>query len=74
MVIKLFKNYKNYSKLNRNVIVTFNASGFYETGIYSDIIQHAAFFIVACSHARFHWSLRVFEDERINYKFKVCTF
>ena len=38
------------------------------------LFQHAVMLVLACSHVRFHWSLEVFEEERIQYVFRVCTF
>lgn len=70
---KYVLNFSNpfFSKTKRDISITVSSRGFYETGFYPDVIQHALFLILATSHVRFHWSLRVYEEERIKYKFKV---
>uniref|UniRef100_A0A158R4D2 Ribonuclease 3 n=1 Tax=Syphacia muris TaxID=451379 RepID=A0A158R4D2_9BILA len=66
------KNMRCNSQLKRDFVISISCRGFYRTGIYPDVIQasHAMMLILACSHVRFHWSLEVYEKERIHYVFK----
>ncbi|VDM36853.1 unnamed protein product [Toxocara canis] len=58
------------SQLKRDFVISISSRGFYQTGLYPDVVQHAMLLILACSHVRFHWSLQVYEEERIRYVFK----
>nr|AEF32762.1 DROSHA [Ascaris suum] len=58
------------SQLKRDFVISISSRGFYQTGLYPDIVHHAMLLILACSHVRFHWSLQVYEEERIHYIFK----
>lgn len=61
---------KKECTLKRDIVVTVSSRGFYQTGLYPDIVQHGVMLALAISHIRFHWSLKMFEEERICYKFK----
>ncbi|KAL3095367.1 hypothetical protein niasHS_007466 [Heterodera schachtii] len=54
----------------RDTTITVNSRGFYSTGLYPDIVQHSLLLVVMCQHVRFHCSLRVLEEERLQYVFK----
>lgn len=60
-----------FSKQKRNVVVNVSSRGFYATGLYPDVVQHALLAVLAVSHMRFHSSLMVFEEKNIGYTFKV---
>ncbi|KAI1732069.1 ribonuclease-III-like domain-containing protein [Ditylenchus destructor] len=57
-------------KVKRDATISINSRGFFETGLYPDMVQHSMFLILSCFHVRFHWSLEEFEEKRIKYKFK----
>ena len=48
-----------------------NSRGFYCTGIYPDMVEHAMLLVLACQHVRFHCSLDALEENVLGYKFKV---
>jgi ribonuclease-3 len=64
------KRLRSEYKHKRDVDFSISSRGYYETGIYPDVVQHAVLLILATSHVRFHMSLKVFEEQRIHYKFK----
>uniref|UniRef100_A0A915D9G8 RNase III domain-containing protein n=1 Tax=Ditylenchus dipsaci TaxID=166011 RepID=A0A915D9G8_9BILA len=64
------KRLKAECKVKRDITVSLNSRGYYETGLYPDVIHHAMLLILACFHVRFHCSLDSFEKEHISYKFK----
>uniref|UniRef100_A0A915I4F1 RNA-binding protein 42 n=1 Tax=Romanomermis culicivorax TaxID=13658 RepID=A0A915I4F1_ROMCU len=56
--------------MKRDVTVEISSEGFYRTGLYPDVVQHGLMMLVMFCHIRFHYSLEVFEKDRIKYKFK----
>ncbi|CAI4222182.1 unnamed protein product [Auanema sp. JU1783] len=60
---------KNKSNNVRCVSVLLPSHLFYKCGMYPDVVPHSLVLLLACQHARLHWSFDVLE-EKINHKFK----
>uniref|UniRef100_A0A914I9D7 Ribonuclease 3 n=1 Tax=Globodera rostochiensis TaxID=31243 RepID=A0A914I9D7_GLORO len=54
----------------RDTTILINSRGFYSTGLYPDIVQHSLLLVLMCHHIRFHCSLGMLENERLEYVFK----
>ncbi|MFH4982219.1 hypothetical protein AB6A40_008928 [Gnathostoma spinigerum] len=65
---------RNDSQMKRDFVISVPSRCFYRTGLYPDIVQHAVLVILACAHVRFHWSLEIYEKQRVRYVFKVDCF
>ncbi|KAG8194728.1 hypothetical protein JTE90_026377 [Oedothorax gibbosus] len=55
--------------LKRDVTVVISSKGFYQTGLMSDMVQHAMLIPIMVCHLRFHASLTNLE-QKIGYKFE----
>ncbi|KAK3088622.1 hypothetical protein FSP39_021413 [Pinctada imbricata] len=69
---KYLQELRMKSTMKREITVELSSEGFYRTGIWSDITQHAMLIPVLLGHLRFHQCLSALE-ETIDYKFKDRT-